>query len=187
MKKTKLTEALLEGLYFSEMIFKEESGYRFVEYVGEVERLSTVKQLALFFNADTTTDTVLEVKKLLKNKEVEICFDDEHLHLTFNNFLFTERDTEWFEGHHDLVDLTIKKVNHKKQVFDCLYTADGHEIFWLHDYTQKSIEYPDSELYLDRYTFYEVCEKLIKEGAEFDNYVFEEEEIKEMQSYLESI
>ena len=34
---------------------------------------------------------------------------------------------------------------------------------------------------------YGICQQLIKEGAEFDNYVFEEEEIEEMKPYLESI
>jgi hypothetical protein len=108
MKKSTLSEALLEGLQFSNYIYKEKETYRFVEYVGEVEKLSTVKQLALFFNADTTTDTVLEVKKLLRNKEVEVCFDDEHLHLTFSNSYFRYEDEELFTTNHDFKDLTIK-------------------------------------------------------------------------------
>lgn len=109
MKKTTLSNALLEGLQFSEYIYKEEESYRFVEYVGEVEKLSTVKQLALFFNADTKTDTVLEVKKLLRNKEVEVCFDDEHLHLTFDNSYFREDDIELFETNPDFKDLSKKE------------------------------------------------------------------------------
>lgn len=106
MKKLKLSEPLIEGLYFSNYIFKEKTGYRFVEYIGEVEKLSTIKQLALFFNADTKTDTVLEVKKLLRNKEVEVCFDDEHLHLTFDNSYFREADEDLFEINHEYKDLT---------------------------------------------------------------------------------
>ena len=110
MKKTTLSNELLEGLQFSSMIFKEKTGFRFVEYVG-AELLSTVKQLALFFNADTKTDIVLEVKKLLRNKEVEVCFDDEHLHLTFDNSYFREEDKELFETHHGFEDLTKNKVH----------------------------------------------------------------------------
>ena len=116
MKKTTLSKVLLEGLLFSEMIFKEETGFRFVEYVGEVEKSSTVKQLALFFNADTKTDTVLEVKKLLRNKEVEVCFDDEHLHLTFDNFLFSSSEIEEFETHHGFEDLTKKSTYYLKKL-----------------------------------------------------------------------
>jgi len=187
MNQSKLSAPLLEGLEFSEMIFKEKENYRFVEYVGEVEKLSKVKQLALFFNADTKTDTVLEVKKLLRNKEVEVYFDDEHLHLTFHKSYFRYEDEELFETHHGYEDLTPKKVNHKKKVFDCFYTADGHEIFWLHNYTQNKMEFPEDEIYMDRDNFYEVCEQLIKEGAEYNNYVFEEEEIDEMESNLKLI
>ena len=110
MKKTTLSNELLEGLQFSEYIYKEETGFRFVEYVG-AEPLSTVKQLALFFNADTKTDIVLEVKKLFRNKEVEICFDDEHLHLTFDNSYFREDDMELFETNPDFKDLTKNKVH----------------------------------------------------------------------------
>ncbi len=110
MKKTTLSNELLEGLQFSSMIFKEKTGFRFVEYVG-AEPLSTVKQLALFFNADTKTDTVLEVKKLLRNKEVEVCFDDEHLHLTFDNSYFREDDMELFKTNPDFKDLSKNKVH----------------------------------------------------------------------------
>jgi len=109
MNKSTLSNELLEGLQFSSMIFKEKTGFRFVEYVG-AEPLSTVKQLALFFNADTKTDTVLEVKKLLRNKEVEICFDDEHLHLTFDNSYFREDDMELFATNPDFKDLSKNKV-----------------------------------------------------------------------------
>ena len=110
MKKTTLSNELLEGLQFSSMIFKEKTGFRFVEYVG-VEPLSTVKQLALFFNADTKTDIVLEVKKLLRNKEIEVCYDDEHLHLTFDNFYFREDDMELFETNPDFKDLSKNRVH----------------------------------------------------------------------------
>lgn len=110
MEKTILSNELLEGLQFSAMIFKEKTGFRFVEYVG-AEPLSTVKQLALFFNADLKTDIVLEVKKLLRNKEVEFCVDDEHLHLTFDNSYFREDDMELFETNPDFKDLSKNKVH----------------------------------------------------------------------------
>ena len=47
----------------------------------------------------------------MRNKEVEVCFDDEHLHLTFDNFLFRESDIEEFETHHGFEDLTKNKVH----------------------------------------------------------------------------
>jgi len=97
MKQTKLSGALTLTLHLSEMIFKEKTGFRFVNFVGEAEKLSTVKQIALFFNEDTKSDLVLEVKKLLRNKEIEIYYDDEHLHLTFNDSCFTKLDIDLFE------------------------------------------------------------------------------------------
>jgi hypothetical protein len=187
MKKSTLTKELLEQLHLSDYIFEEETSFRFAEYVGNIENHSMTSKISEFLKLNSKENEVLELKSLHRKKEVEITFDDEYVHVTIDKIYFNDVNIKDFKRHLDYKDLTVKKVNHKKKVFDCLYTADGHEIFWLHDYTQKTIEYPDSELYLDRYTFYEVCEKLIKEGAEFDNYVFEEEEIEEMKPYLESI
>jgi hypothetical protein len=71
------------------------------------------------------------------------------------------------------------------KVFDSLYTADGFEIYWLHDNTDTTLQDPENDLYYDYHSFYEACEEIVQSGAEdidWKNEVFEDNELKDMQN-----
>lgn len=68
------------------------------------------------------------------------------------------------------------------KVFDSLYTADGFEIYWLHDHTDTTLQDPENDLYYDYHSFYESCEEIVQNGDEFKNYVFEDEELEDMRN-----
>jgi hypothetical protein len=68
------------------------------------------------------------------------------------------------------------------KVFDSIYTADGFEIYWLHDHTDTTLQDPENDLYYDYHSFYEACEEIVQSGADFENYVFEDEQLKDMKN-----
>jgi hypothetical protein len=66
----------------------------------------------------------------------------------------------------------------KTWIFDKLDTADGHDIYWLHEENNNIID-PD-DLYYDKYIFYEQCRDIVLDKYEdYINYVIEESQIVE--------
>lgn len=62
----------------------------------------------------------------------------------------------------------------KTYIFDQLNTADGYEIYWLHDERHDAID-PD-ELYYYKDEFEEKCKEIVfDEDVDYIDYVFEEE------------
>ena len=68
------------------------------------------------------------------------------------------------------------------KVFDSIYTADGFEIYWLHDHTDTTLQDPENDLYQLDHEFYEVCQEIVQSGADFENYVFSDEELEDMRN-----
>ena len=73
-----------------------------------------------------------------------------------------------------------KEIKH--YIFDCLGTADGYEIGWLHEKDDDNISDPDSELFYDKYGMMDVARELILEGHGFTNYWLDEEDIEEWEA-----
>ena len=65
----------------------------------------------------------------------------------------------------------------KTMIFDRLHTADGHEVYWLHQDGDNKID-PD-DLYCDKYNFMDACEHIVTDGRPFLNYAIEEDVIAE--------
>jgi len=73
----------------------------------------------------------------------------------------------------------------KTYVFDKLDTADGYEIYWLHDELDETIN-PD-DLYSYKDEFEEKCREIVfDEYSDYIDYVFEEE-IDEWRQEAEAI
>jgi hypothetical protein len=68
------------------------------------------------------------------------------------------------------------------KVFDSIYTADGFEIYWLHEHTDTTLQNPENDLYQLDYEFYEVCQEIVQSGADFENYVFSDKQLKDMRN-----
>lgn len=62
----------------------------------------------------------------------------------------------------------------KTKVFDMIYTSDGHEIFWLHEYDLATIktEIDPDDLTLDKYDFMDKCEEIVKDSLDNPNIKF---------------
>ena len=62
----------------------------------------------------------------------------------------------------------------KTYIFDKLHTADGYDIYWLHDERHDAID-PD-DLYYDKDDFEEKCIEIVfDENLDYIDYVFGEE------------
>jgi len=71
------------------------------------------------------------------------------------------------------------------KVFDSIYTADGFEIYWIHEHTDTTLQDPENDLYQLDHEFYEVCQKIVQSGVEdvdWKNEVFEDNEIEDMKN-----
>jgi hypothetical protein len=72
------------------------------------------------------------------------------------------------------------------KVFDSLYTADGFEIYWLHDHTDTTLQDPENDLYYDYHSFYEACEEIVQSGAEDIDWknedIFSNKELEDMKN-----
>ena len=77
-------------------------------------------------------------------------------------------------GKAKLLDAEIKHY-----VFDYLGTADGYEVGWIHEDTQKEIGDPDSELFYDKHYMMDTARNLILEGHEYTNYYLDDDDIEE--------
>lgn len=75
----------------------------------------------------------------------------------------------------------------KTYVFDILYTADGYEIYWLHDDdTHSAVQIDPEELYMYKDEFEESCKEIVQdENSDYINYVFDEDEIEEWKKEAE--
>ncbi len=68
-------------------------------------------------------------------------------------------------------------------IFDKLDTADGFEIFWLHEDGDYTVN-PD-DLYYDEYQFIDTCEHIVIEGRPYVNFAIEENIISEWEKERE--
>ena len=72
------------------------------------------------------------------------------------------------------------------KVFDSIYTADGFEIYWLHDHTDTTLQDPENDLYYDYHSFYEACEEIVQNGDEDIDWknddVFSDKELEDMRN-----
>ena len=71
------------------------------------------------------------------------------------------------------------------KVFDSIYTADGFDIYWLHDHTDTTLQDPENDLYYDEYEFKDACRDIMHSGVEdvdWKNEVFDDEELEDMQN-----
>ena len=68
------------------------------------------------------------------------------------------------------------------KVFDSISTADGFEIYWLREDTDTTIKDPENDLYSDWNEFIDACREIVQNGDDFENYVFEDNELKDMRN-----
>lgn len=77
------------------------------------------------------------------------------------------------------------KNTDKPVVFDYLNTADGYEIYWLHDLNDNTVD-PDC-LYYDKYQFMDACQHIVTDGRPYKNYAIDKSDIARWEDIREEI
>jgi len=64
------------------------------------------------------------------------------------------------------------------KIFDTFTSADGYEIYWLHEQNETALLPED--LYYDKDYFMEECESIVKSGQCYLNYIPDDEDFDAM-------